>query len=237
MPLNLFITGTDTGVGKTVLSVLLTRALLARGVDASAVKPFCSGGRADARALWAAQNRGRGDAESAASLDAVNPWHFREALAPLVAARRAGQSVELGRALAFLRTSGRGRQTLIIEGAGGLLSPLGEGFDARDLIEHLRAVPIIVASNRLGALNHVLLTWDALPNAVRRRAQLVLMEPARADRVSRTNGELLEERLGGDRICCLPMLTDRFLAGLASAQIPVAVSRPLDRLVSALTDC
>ena len=77
----IFITGTDTGVGKTVLTALLVRFLRERGVKAVALKPICSGDRADARALRAAM-------DGALSLDEINPWHFRAPVAPLLAARR-----------------------------------------------------------------------------------------------------------------------------------------------------
>ncbi|MFM8358050.1 MAG: ATP-dependent dethiobiotin synthetase BioD, partial [Verrucomicrobiota bacterium] len=76
-----YVTGTDTGVGKTVLSVVLTRVLQAR-----AFKPLCSGGRADARQLRAAQ-KGR------PPLDFINPWHFADPVTPLLAARREGRQV------------------------------------------------------------------------------------------------------------------------------------------------
>lgn len=234
MPLNLFVTGTDTGVGKTVLSVLLTRTLLARGRDVMAAKPFCSGGRSDARSLCAVlATMGRGRV-AAVSLDDVNPWHFREPLTPLVAARRTGRTVAAKDALAFLRTAGRRGEILLIEGAGGLLSPLGEGFDARDLIAGLEAVPLVVAANRLGVLNHVLLTWEALPRAARRHAQLVLMEPARPGRVSRTNGELLAERLGVQRVHRLPWLPARVLKDLAFGAIPGSARMVLERLAGAV---
>src|ERR1017187_5696129 len=76
-----FITGTDTGVGKTVLTALLTRNLRERGVNEAALKPICSGGRDDARELCAASS-------GVLTLDQVNPWHFRAPMAPLLAARR-----------------------------------------------------------------------------------------------------------------------------------------------------
>ena len=76
-----FITGTDTGVGKTVLTTLLTRFLCERGSNVAALKPVCSGSRADARALRTAMN-------GALTLDEINPWHFRAPIAPLLAARK-----------------------------------------------------------------------------------------------------------------------------------------------------
>jgi len=91
----LFITGTDTGVGKTVLTALLARFLRARGVRAAALKPVCSGGRDDARVLHAAM-------DGALALDEINPWHFRAPIAPLVAARREHRRVRLAEVLAHV---------------------------------------------------------------------------------------------------------------------------------------
>ena len=91
-----FITGTDTGAGKTVLTALLTRFLRNRGLNVAALKPICSGGRNDARALRAALN-------GALSLDEINPWHFRAPIAPLLAARRERKRVRLAEVLTHVR--------------------------------------------------------------------------------------------------------------------------------------
>ncbi len=151
-----FITGTDTGVGKTVLTALLARYLRERGVNAAALKPVCSGGRDDARVLHAALN-------GALTLEEINPWHFRAPLAPVLAARRERKQVKLPQVVAHLRAIQERFDVLLVEGAGGLLSPLGEDFNSRDLIESLGATPIVVCPNRLGAVNQVLLTLEALP--------------------------------------------------------------------------
>src|SRR6266481_6570485 len=97
MKQTLFITGTDTGVGKTVLTALLARFLCERGVNAAALKPVCSGTRADARALHAALN-------GALTLDEINPWHYRAPIAPLLAARKENKRVNLSQVLAHIRT-------------------------------------------------------------------------------------------------------------------------------------
>ena len=195
----LFITGTDTGVGKTVLTALLTRFLRARGVNAAALKPVCSGGRADARALRAAM-------EGALPLDEINPWHFRAPLAPLLAARRERLHLHLPEVLAQLRAMQRRFEVLLVEGAGGLLSPLGENFDSGDLIAALGATPVVVAPNRLGAVNHVLLTLDALPPRAAAAAPVVLMAPQKTDAAGRMNPKLLAEFLRRKRIFALPWL-------------------------------
>jgi dethiobiotin synthetase len=195
----LFITGSDTGVGKTVLTALVARHLRQRGISVAALKPLCSGGRGDARALHAALG-------GALTLDENNPWHFRAPLAPLLAARREGRRVRLGAVLAYVKAIHTRFETILIEGAGGLLSPLGEDFNARDLIASLRATPILVSPNRLGAVNQILLLLNALPRPIAQRAQVVLMEPARPDAASRTNPGLLAEFLGPVALHVLPWL-------------------------------
>jgi dethiobiotin synthetase len=195
----LFVTGTDTGVGKTLVTALLTREFCRRGLGVVALKPLASGGREDARALWEAADR-------RLSLDEVNPWHFRAPVAPLLAARRAGRRVTRREVLAHLGAVSRGFDLVLVEGAGGLLSPLGEDFDSRDLIRALTATPVLVAANRLGMVNQVLLTLAALPAAVARRTHLVVSEPARSDPATRTNLALLRELLPGQGIHRLPWL-------------------------------
>ncbi|HEY2329734.1 MAG TPA: dethiobiotin synthase, partial [Verrucomicrobiae bacterium] len=118
-----FITGTDTGVGKTVLTALLAQFLRERGVRAAALKPICSGGRADAKMLHAALG-------GALTLDEINPWHFRAAIAPSLAAKLEKKSVTRAQVLAHIRATQKNFDVILVEGAGGLLSPLGEKFDS-----------------------------------------------------------------------------------------------------------
>ena len=197
-----FITGTDTGVGKTVLTALLTRHLRERGINAVALKPVCSGDRADARALHTAS-------AGALTLDEINPWHFRAPVAPLLAARRERRRVALADVLAHVRTMQKRFDVVLVEGAGGLLSPIGDNFDSRDLIAALRATPMVVCPNRLGVVNQVLLTLAALPRSASRRARVVLMSPVKPDASTSTNVSLLAEFLDAKRIYCLPWLGGR----------------------------
>ena len=206
----LFITGTDTGVGKTVLTSLLTRHLRERGVAVAALKPICSGGRADARALHSSL-------DGTLTLDEINPWHFRAPLAAQLAARREHRRVDLAKVLAHVRSVQRRFDVVLVEGAGGLLSSLGEDFNARDLIVALGAVPIIVCPNRLGVVNHVLLTVEALPRVIARRAPVVLMSPRRPGLASRTNPRLLAGMLGPDRVHEFPWLSVAGASGRALA--------------------
>jgi dethiobiotin synthetase len=218
-----FITGTDTGVGKSVLTCLFLKSLRARGLNAAALKPICSGGRGDARKIFSAMN-------GALTLDEINPWHFRAPLAPLLAARLESRKIELPRVLDRLRAMQKRFDVLIVEGAGGLLSPLGgrtekldvapgqgrrevtnpfgqgKVFCSRDLIFALRATPIVVAPNQLGVVNHVLLTLESLPKNSRSRAKVVLMAARKPDSSVATNRKLLAEFLPWERIFLLPRL-------------------------------
>jgi dethiobiotin synthetase len=195
----IFITGTDTGVGKTVLTALLVKFLRARGVNAAALKPICSGGRGDARKIFAAM-------DGALSLDEINPWHFRAAVAPLLAARREKKKVKLSQVVAHARAMQKRFEILLIEGAGGLLSPLGENFNSRDLILKLRAMPIVVAQNKLGAVNQILLTLEGLPKKLRAKTRVVLVAPRKSDAATKTNAKLLVEFFDAEKIFLLPRL-------------------------------
>jgi dethiobiotin synthase len=194
-----FVTGTDTGAGKTALACLLTRYLSRAGVSVAALKPVCSGDRADATALLGASDGGL-------TLDEINPWHFRAPLAPLLAARRERRRLKLSQVLAHVRGIQKRFPIVIVEGAGGLLSPLGEGFDSLDLIESLDAIPLVVCPNRLGAINQSRLVLAALSRRLARRAQVVLMSTQTPDTAGRSNPGLLAEVLEPKQVCVMPWL-------------------------------
>ena len=109
----------------------------------------------------------------------------------------------------------------LVEGAGGLLSPLGENFDSHDLILALRATPVIVAQNKLGVVNHLLLTLAALPADFRAAAKVVLMSPAKPDAATATNAGLLAEFFPAKEIFTLPWLGQKFSTVAALKNPPV----------------
>ena len=158
-PRGVFVTGTDTGVGKTVVACALIRGLRARGIEVGALKPVETGvgseGPADARALLAAC--GSPDL----SLDDVCPQRFALAAAPTVAARAEGRRVELdAMEAAFGRVMAR-HDCIIVEGAGGLLAPAAEDLSMAELALRLALPLLLVARARLGTLNHTRLTLEA----------------------------------------------------------------------------
>jgi dethiobiotin synthetase len=154
----LFVTGTDTGVGKTVVACALIRALRAAGVDAGGMKPVETGvgeaGPLDALALQAATG-------GADPLELVCPQRFALPAAPAVAAAAAGRAVDLASIrAAFDRLAAR-HDCVIAEGAGGLLVPIAKGFQMADLARELGLALLVVARSRLGTINHTLLTLEA----------------------------------------------------------------------------
>jgi dethiobiotin synthetase len=203
LPQTLFITGTDTGVGKTLVTASFLFWLRHNGARARALKPFCSGSRADVRLLQSIQPGELKD-------DAVNPFFFREPVAPLVAAQRSGRKVTRGQVVKHIQRLTSGPELLLVEGAGGLLSPLGQRFTARELIKDLDASACIVAADRLGTINHTLLTVEALRSQRLNPAAVLLTRLSRnADVSIRTNGELLAKMLHPIPVLRLPYLGPR----------------------------
>jgi dethiobiotin synthetase len=221
----LVVTGTGTGVGKTVLSGLLVRRLIRLGRTVRAFKPLCSGGRGDARVLEAALGGGQ-------ALDEINPWHFEAPLSPALAARLERRTVTLEEVSAHIRHHSKQSELTIVEGAGGLLSPLTVDGDTRDLIQRLKARPLIVASNRLGVIHDVRATLSCLPPSLRSSVPVVLMAPAAPDASTARNARSLSEYHPADRIVEIPRVSEEIQSGACSPS--VALNRKLDQILSLL---
>jgi dethiobiotin synthetase len=157
----IFVAGTDTGVGKTAVATALLRALVRSGARAVGMKPVAAGiapgetVNADVAALAAAGN-------VVAPADDVNPFSFVPPIAPHLAAAAAGCVVDLERiAAAYARLAGAA-DAVVVEGAGGVLVPLGRGSDMLDIPRTLGLPVLLVVGIRLGCLNHALLSALAL---------------------------------------------------------------------------
>ena len=151
----MFVTGTNTGAGKTILTALLLSHLRSKNIRALAVKPIETGGRRDARLLYALQRE-------EVTLNETNPFWFTESLAPVIAARRSGRRLVKAEILKKVRALRNRCDFLLIEGAGGLLTPLGNNWSGLDLIKALKAEVVVAARNELGVINQARLTVDRL---------------------------------------------------------------------------
>jgi dethiobiotin synthetase len=153
--MNCFLTGTDTGVGKTYVAALLIRALRKAGFDTVGLKPICCGERSDAEALRAA-------AKDELSLDDVNPVWFRFPGAPYTAAMVENRLPDLDQIRDRFARVRAGRRSVIVEGVGGWLVPILQDFSIANLAAEMGLPVVVVAANRLGVLNHTLLTVQAI---------------------------------------------------------------------------
>lgn len=201
-------TGTDTGVGKTLVAAGLAALLRARGVDVGVMKPVETGCRLragelvplDALALRAAS--GASD-----SLDLIVPYRFRDPLAPMVAAGRAGQRIDVGAIQERFDLLRRRHHVVLVEGAGGLLVPLTARVSFLDLARGMGLPLVVVIGSRLGALNHARLTLAVARAGGLPVAGAILNRPGR-DRslAARTNGTALRRLLPAPLLTEIPYL-------------------------------
>lgn len=151
-----FVAGTDTGVGKTVIAGALAAALRLTGHSVAVMKPISCGGPEDSRFLASC-------ARSTEPMELITPVALREPLSPNIAARIEGRTICVAPILKAARIlTGRGYDYLIIEGCGGLLVPLRRGVYVIDLIRPLGAEVVLVSRSGLGAINHTLLSLEVL---------------------------------------------------------------------------
>ncbi len=188
-----FVTGTDTGVGKTYFSVRLIRALRKSGINACGFKPVCCGQRDDVHALADASEFG-GD------LALINPAWFPEPVAPISAPFLGNmQTVEIASIINAYSKLREKFPCIVVEGAGGWLVPLHAQQTMEDLAQSLSLPVVLVIRNRLGALNHALLTHRAIRSARLPFAGWVLntIKEDGDDPAIRTNAQVLKNLLPG----------------------------------------
>jgi dethiobiotin synthetase len=153
MTTGIFITGTDTAVGKTYVTAALLSDLRRRGLRAAAFKPIAcgEGGRHDAEIFAAIMKREQ-------PLDVINPIYLRHPLAPSVAARLEHKRIDLRRIRECYRQLASTYSIVLVEGAGGLLVPIRDDYFVADLAGSLKLPLLVVARLGLGTINHSLLT-------------------------------------------------------------------------------
>jgi dethiobiotin synthetase len=146
-----FITGTDTHVGKTYFTTSLLRHLRGKAIDAVGFKPICCGTRGDSEAIVAASG-------GAATIDEVNPVWLRPPAAPYTASIIEDRLIDLDRIRSTFRTLRARHACVVVEGAGGWLVPIRRDYAVADLAAEFQLPVVVVVENRLGCLNHALLT-------------------------------------------------------------------------------
>lgn len=220
-----FVTGTDTGVGKTHASVAMLHALRARGLRAAGLKPVASG------CEWSPQGWRNEDAlalqatsSGAEPYEAINPYAFEPPIAPHIAAERAGVVVDLERLDAAADALAARHDTLIVEGAGGWLVPINAQTSFADWVGARQWPVVLVVGLRLGCINHALLSAEA----IRRRTRLAgwianCVPPLQPE--WRENIEAITRGIGAPPLACLPV--DR-------TPVEAAAEIDVERLISSL---
>jgi dethiobiotin synthetase len=219
----LFVTGTDTGVGKTVLSAALLAAMRAAGETVRAHKPVLTGLDAEpAPDSWPPDHVLLG-AAAGMSPDDVAPLRFGPASSPHLAAQMAGARIEPGGLLAAARRSPSGENgesgesVVVVEGVGGLLVPLAEDYLVLDLARELGLPLVIAARPGLGTINHSLLSVHTARSAGLAVAAIVLTPwPQQPSAMELSNRDTIA-RLGKVDVELLPTLAGPDLTGLARA--------------------
>ena len=158
--MNYFVTGTDTYVGKTLISCALLHGFAAQGKRVVGMKPVAAGCNADNQNEDVLQLRAASNVE--ASYELTNPYCFLPAIAPHLAAQQAGIKIQLPRIIEAYQELAAQADVVIVEGVGGLCVPLNAQQDSADLLKALGLPIILVVGIRLGCLNHALLTVEAL---------------------------------------------------------------------------
>jgi dethiobiotin synthetase len=222
----LFVTGTDTGVGKTLVAGAIAHYFAVRGRRVGVCKPIATGcvrrreGLVSEDAEFLAHH-----ADARFPLDVVCPQRFAEPLAPAIAAERAGQPIDWPAIDRALRATAGDSDVMVVEGVGGILAPLDRGHTVLDMAVWLGLPVVIVARPGLGTINHTLLTIAALRTAGLSVAGVVINQyPAgTAPTAEETNPRAIE-RWGGVSVLCL---VPRF-AGAAAPTLPADVVAAVD---------
>jgi dethiobiotin synthetase len=187
--MNFLITGTDTGIGKTFCGCGLIRAARAAGITCSGMKPFCTGDTSDVELIAAA---GGNDVPH----HLLNPVWLRPPLAPYAAAMLENRPIDITAVQKAYHELAASYHLVLVEGAGGLFVPILRDYNFRDLAVDLNLEVILVAPNRLGVINHVLLNAESIAKAGLRLALLILNEvDPEPTFATQTNPSILEELL------------------------------------------
>ena len=217
--MSLFVTGTDTGVGKTHTVIQLLRLLRASGARCAGMKPICCGDRRDAELLLAAGSGGL-------TIDEINPVWLKTPVAPLAAAHIEHTKIDIENILAALRTLQDRVEFVIVEGVGGWLVPIRADYFVSDLAVEMRFPVLVVAQNRLGCLNHTALTVRSIANHGLFCAGVVLNElPGATNVASATNADILREIIEVPLLSGLTENMDQLPLGWWQTVVPSGASR------------
>lgn len=213
-----FITGTDTGVGKTIVTAAILRSFIKKGLKVGAMKAIETGCLNKDGILLPTDGMFLRDmAEMSDSIDLITPLRFENPLSPFVAAKLENLEVEIDRVFKAFDALRKKYDFIVVEGVGGLMVPLRKEekkkatfYFVRDLIKELGLSAIIITKPTLGTLNHTILTIEALKSKkIPIKGYIInFSEPAKNDIAEKTNPEALRELLDIPFLGIMPYLSD-----------------------------
>ncbi|HEX5609450.1 MAG TPA: dethiobiotin synthase [Solirubrobacterales bacterium] len=205
MPSGIFVTGTGTEVGKTVVAAAIARTAAAEGTSVAVFKPAVTG-LEEATAQPNDHELLRSAAGSEQSDEEIAPYRYGPPASPHLAAAMAGEEIDPARLRAAAKAAAESAELLVCEGVGGLLVPLAPGYLVRDLATDLGYPLVVAASPGLGTINHTLLTIESARAAGLQVAMVVLTPwPTEPTAIEDSNRETIAE-LGQVRVEALPQL-------------------------------
>ena len=158
-----FVTGTDTEIGKTCLTLGLMQSFKNRDLSVAGMKPVASGAEiSQGRLVNDDALKIQSVCSKKIDYELINPYTFREPIAPHIAAEKDGQSISLGPIIEAFNTLSKQHDVVIVEGVGGWRVPLSSGLQTRDLVKALDIPIVLVVGMRLGCINHALLSAEAI---------------------------------------------------------------------------
>lgn len=197
----IFVTGTSTEVGKTVVAAVIARTLAAEGRRVAVFKPAVTGLEEEGETDHALLRRASGSSQSDAE---IAPYRYGPPASPHLAAALAGEEIDPERLRKCAREAAASADAIVCEGVGGLLVPLTPGYLVRDLAADLGYALVVVVAPGLGTINHTLLTLESARAAGLEVAAVVLNPwPKRPDEIERSNRETIAH-LAGAPIHTLP---------------------------------
>ena len=218
-----FITGTDTGVGKTTVTLGLMQALQQQGCSVAAMKPVAAGCERTADG-WRHADALQLQQQSSVELDyeLINPYAFEPAIAPHIAAEQAGITIELNKIVNKYKEIESSVDCVLIEGAGGWKVPLNADETLADLARRMDLDVIMVVAIRLGCLNHALLTADAIAAAGCTLAGWVANQLPSPPENAQENIKSLKSRISSPLLGVLPVMKE-VSAGIVAENLSLPV--------------
>ncbi|RZB32834.1 MAG: dethiobiotin synthetase [Candidatus Argoarchaeum ethanivorans] len=197
-----FVTGTGTDVGKTVVATAIVKSLVAEGIDVGVMKPVETGGGDDAQKLQHA-------ASSTDSIDLVCPYRLKHALAPMIAAELENTTLNIQKIIDCYNRLSSHHEVVVVEGAGGVAVPITQELLISDLIAMLHIPSIVVGRAGLGTINHTVLTVEHLQHKNIRVIAIVL-DGSKGDEAEIDNPRVIQQMTTIEHIYTIPQVIDPF---------------------------